>query len=285
MLSEGPRPLLDLGIASRAGQAAIVAVLFLAGPVDARAAEFAPGWREEVATMTGGTFPSPPEKLGARYVFGWSGIEAAEAEVDLQRGADGVWKGAVRGGTKGWARTLWRLDADYRTEVSENGWTSRRMRLTENYRAYRTDEKAEFLSGGVRSWRESTKRGAKKPKWRNFYVDGIRDIAGALLLARSQPLNDGDVVRLAVFPGEWMYLVTVRVTGREKLPWRGAEKPVIRASLGIESIEKDYSLQPHKKFQRGTVWVSDDELRIPLRVEVKVFVGSVFAELADVPTK
>ena len=52
--------------------------------------------------------------------------------------------------------------------------------------------------------------------------------------------------------------------------------------MDIDWIGKDYSLQPHKKFQRGTVWVSDDEVRLPLRVEVKVFIGHVFAELAEV---
>jgi hypothetical protein len=31
--------------------------------------------------------------------------------------------------------------------------------------------------------------------------------------------------------------------------------------MDIDWIGKDYSLQPHKKFQRGTVWVSDDEVR------------------------
>ena len=247
-------------------------------------AEISSGWREEVATLGSGSFPAPP-KLDTRYVFGWSGIEAAEARTSLRRGADGIWTANVTGGTKGWARTLWKLDADYQCEVLEKDWKTQRMKLTENYRAYRTEEKAEFLPGGVRSWRESTKANAKKPKWKNFYIDGIRDIAGALLLARSQSLREGEVIRLAVFPGEWMYLVTVRVEGREKLSWRGSEKPVIRASLGIESIEKDYSLKPHKKFQRGTVWVSDDELRIPLRVEVKVFIGSVFAELVEVSSK
>ena len=245
-------------------------------------AEIGAGWREEVASMRSGAFPAPPDDLGLNYVFGWSGIEAAEAKTTLRRGSDGIWTGIVNGGTKGWARTLWKLDANYKTEVAEKDWKSLRMRLAEDYRSYRTGEKAEFLPGGVRSWRESTKQGAKTPKWKNFYVDGIRDIAGALFLARSQALQGGDVIRLAVFPGEWMYLVTVKVEGREKLSWRGTEKPVIRASLGIESIEKDYSLKPHKKFQSGTVWVSDDELRIPLRIEVKVFIGYVFAELTGV---
>lgn len=235
--------------------------------------------------MRAGTFPAPPDELRLRYVFGWSGIEAAEALTTLHRGSDGVWTGTVKGGTTGLARTLWKLDADYTTKVAANDWKSSSMRLTENYRTYRTDEKAEFLPGGVRSWRENTKSGSKKPKWKNFYVEGIRDIAGALFLARSQRLRDGEVIRLAVFPGEWMYLVTVRVERREKISWRGNEREAIRASLDIESIEKDYSLKPHTKFQRGTVWVSDDELRIPLRIEVKVFVGSIFAELVEVEAR
>jgi hypothetical protein len=272
--------------ATRAPLAWVARTVFLtAFCLSVQSADLSPGWREQVATSRSGPFPPPPSKLSTRYVFGWSGIEAAEARVDLRRGPDAVWSGSVAGGTKGWARTLWKLDADYETKVAESDWQSLRMKLTENYRTYRTEEKSEFRPGGVRSWRENTKRGSKKPKWKNFYVDGIRDIAGALLLARSQPLRQGDVIQLAVFPGEWMYLVTVRIEAREKIVWRGTEKPVIRASLGIESIEKDYSLKPHKKFQRGTVWVSDDDLRIPLRVEVKVFIGSVFAELVEISTK
>lgn len=264
----------------------LAAVAFMLGSVAAlSAADLTPGWREEVTGLRGGNFCAPPDELRVHYVFGWSGIEAAEARGILQRGADGAWMGKLTGGTKGWARSLWKLDADYSTTIAGEDWRSLDMRLVENYRAYKTDEKVEFLPGGVRSWRESTKSNAKPPKWRNFYVEGIRDIAGALLLARSQALRDGDVVRLAVFPGEWMYLVTARIEGREKIAWHGTNRPVIRASLGIESIEKDYSLEPHSKFQRGTVWVSDDDLRIPLRIEVKVFIGYVFAELVDFTTK
>jgi len=125
----------------------------------ARASEISPGWREEVATLGSGPFPPPPAAVHARYVFGWSGIEAAEARTTLLRGANGVWTGTVSGGTKGWARTLYKLDADYRTEVAESDWQTLDTRQVEKYRTYRTDEKAEFLPGGVRSWRESTKAG------------------------------------------------------------------------------------------------------------------------------
>ena len=242
------------------------------------------GWREEAAALRPGSFPQPPDKLNARYVFGWSGISAAAADVKLERGAGGVWNATVRGGTTGAARKLWKLDAEFQSEVAERGWQSVYCVLTEKYQRYRVTETSEFRPGGVRSRRESTKEGASPGKWLNFYVSGLRDMAGALLLARSQPLNNGDRISLAVFPGEWMYLVRLKVLGREELRWQGQERNAIRCSLEIDWIGKDYTLKPHKKFQRGTVWVSDDELRLPLRVEVKVFIGSVFAEMVEVST-
>ena len=239
------------------------------------------GWREEAAALRPGNFPPPPDKLDARYVFGWSGISAAAADVKLERGAGGVWNATVRGGTTGAARKLWKLDAEFQSEIAEKGWQSVYCVLTEKYQRYRVTETSEFRPGGVRSRRESTKEGASPGKWMNFYVNGLRDMAGALLLARSQPLNNGDQLSLAVFPGEWMYLVRLKVLGRDKLRWQGEKRDVIRCSLEIDWIDKDYTLKPHKKFQRGTVWVSDDALRMPLRVEVKVFIGSVFAELVE----
>lgn len=235
------------------------------------------GWREDVASLHAGEFP-PPKDFSARYVFGWSGIEAAAARVELKR-ADGLRAVSVRGGTTGMARRLWQLDADYAAEVSDVDWQSRWSFQREQYRRYSVEEKCEYRPGGVRSLRWNTKADAGKPEWMNFYVPGLRDMAGALLVARSQPLNNGDVLRLAVFPGEWMYLVTANVEGRETIKWHGEERKVIRLSFGIDWIGKDYSLRPHRKFNRGTVWVSDDDMRLPLRVEVKVFVGSVFAEL------
>jgi hypothetical protein len=258
----------------RAVELSLLALLLCPGTLAA-------DWRREVASLGAGPFPAPPD-LSARYVFGWSGIEAAEAEVTLRPGLNGIFAGTVKGGTKGAARTLYKIDADYRTEVGAPDYRSRGFTLTERYRSYRVEEKAEFPPGGARAWRETTKKGAKPPKWKNFYVPGLRDMAGAVLLARSQPLRDGDRLTLAVFPGDWMYCVRLKVQGRENLRWRGQDRQAIRVALEIDRINKDYSLTPHKKFQHGTIWVSDDDFRIPLRIEVKVFVGHVFAELVEV---
>jgi hypothetical protein len=263
---------------SKRAAAALLAGALLVAPDPAAA-----GWRAAVAGLRGGPFPPAPD-LTARYVFGWSGIEAAEADVTLRRGPDGSFTGTVKGGTKGAARTLYKIDADYRTEVGAADFRSRGFTLTERYRRYRVEEKAEFPPGGARAWRETTRKGAKPPKWKNFYVPGLRDMAAAVLLARSQPLKKGDRLTLAVFPGDWMYCVRLKVEDREKINWRGQRRNAIRVALEIDRINKDYTLTPHKKFHHGTIWVSDDDLRLPLRIEVKVFVGHVFAELVEVNT-
>lgn len=237
-------------------------------------------WEQEVAALRAGNFPPPPG-FRARYIFGWSGIEAASADVSLRRGDGGNWIATVSGGTSGWVRTLWKIDADYRAILAEENWRSVTYTLEERYRGYSTLEKTEFSSEGARSWRENSKPGASVPRWKTYELAGLRDMAAALLLARSQALEPGQWVRLGVFPGEGMYMVHVTLEGREKISLGGKERNALRASLRIDRITKEHSLEPHRKFQKGTVWVSDDMWRLPLRVEVKVFVGSIFAELVS----
>lgn len=240
-------------------------------------------WESEVASLRAGSFPAPPE-FRARYVFGWSGIEAAAADVVLRRESGDLWAASVKGGTTGWVRSLWKLDADYSAALTAADWRSLSYTLEERYRTYRAMEKTEFTAEGARSWRESSKDGSRAPKWKTYDLAGLRDMAAALLLARSQALEPGQWVRLGVFPGEGMYMVHVTLEGREQISLRGKDRSALRVSLHIDRITKNHSLEPHRKFQRGTVWVSDDEARIPLRVEVKVFIGSVFAELVSFDT-
>jgi hypothetical protein len=109
------------------------------------------GWREDARDLRAGNFPPPPASLVSHYVFGWSGIEAAEADFTLRRGDDGTWHGTARGGTKGVARSLWKLDASYDVNLAESNWVSLDSRQIERYSSYTLDEKAVFLPGGVRS--------------------------------------------------------------------------------------------------------------------------------------
>jgi hypothetical protein len=104
----------------------------------------------------------------------------------------------------------------------------------------------------------------------------------AALYLRSQPLKESSVYRLAIYPATNAYLATVTVLGREKISVRAGNYNAIKLDLKLKRISDHLELQPHKKFRRATIWVSDDALRVILRIEAQVFVGTVFAELQSV---
>ena len=56
----------------------------------------------------------------------------------------------------------------------------------------------------------------------------------------------------------------------------------IKLDLRLKRIGKHLELEPHKKFRRATIWVSDDAERLILRIDAQIFVGTVFAELQSV---
>ena len=76
------------------------------------------------------------------------------------------------------------------------------------------------------------------------------------------------------------------MAGHNTLRIMGKKIRAIRFTIAIQTIEtmgpNIGRLAPHKKFRSGRIWMSDDTRRLPLKAEVDVFVGSVFAELAQV---
>src|SRR5690606_759478 len=120
-----------------------------------------------------------------------------------------------------------------------------------------------------------------KWKWVNF--PSIRDVIGGVLFVRSLPLKDGDRVGLVSFPGDSPYFVIAKVERRERIRCMDRDIPAIRLALEIRKLEVEDEVPTraieHAKFKSGPIWVSDDELRRPLRAEVRIFIGFVYGEL------
>jgi hypothetical protein len=120
---------------------------------------------------------------------------------------------------------------------------------------------------------------AKTTTTRDFSLPNLFDLYSASLYLRSQALKQGNVYRLAVYPATNPYLAIIKVTGREKISVRAGTYNAIKLDLQLKRIGKHLELEPHKKFRRATIWVSDDAERLILRIEAQIFVGTVFAEL------
>ena len=117
------------------------------------------------------------------------------------------------------------------------------------------------------------------PKPNVFKFSPVFDMTTAVLWVRSQPLADGETESLVVWASNAPYLAKVTVVGRDTIKIEGKSRNAIKLGLRLFRIDKKMQLKEHKLFKGGRGWLSDDEKRIPLRVEADMFIGYVFAEL------
>jgi hypothetical protein len=220
----------------------------------------------------------------AVYRFGWEGIPAGGAVVEVSKSSvPGCFRIEAEGGPNPVIRKLWNYRAHYVGEAGVNGQVPSWFRMDEEVTRGDLISEASFTEGSAVSchrflWEE-------KP-WKVTRLPGVRDLFAAMLFVRSEPLRDGDRLLLTIFPDQNPYLVELRVEGREILRVGERKIPAVRFGIGIQTVTTSGPeigrLAPHKKFRSGRVWMTDDARRLPLRAEVDVFIGSVFAELAKV---
>ena len=240
----------------------------------------APGWQSSLSKDPPGSFP-PPRSLHANYVFGWSGITAATAEVQFTRLAGDRVQLQGTGRTVSLARALWKYDVTYRAVGNNATMRPGETHQTDAYRAKKITTDLTFSGNSVRRSRTETPApspaGKNKPK--DFTFPNLFDLQTAMLYVRSQPLQKGSSYRVVVYPSTSAYLATATVIGRERISVRSGTYNAIKMDLQLKRIGKRMNLEPHRKFRRATIWISDDTDRMVLRIEAQVFVGTVFAEL------
>jgi hypothetical protein len=237
-------------------------------------------WEETVTAASPPSFPAP-RPLHAKYGFGWSGFPGANADVRLTKPSRDRFQldGTIH--TIGLVRTLWKFDATQTSSANAATLHPLEMKQIENVRNKKTVTNLSFDSSGVTS-RETETPGKAVPKIRRFDSPHLFDLYSALLYLRSQPLQDRSIQRIVVYPATSAYLATVTVLGRERLTGPSGTYNAIKLDLQLSKIGKNRELERHRKFRRGTVWLSDDADRLLLRIQAQVFVGAVIAELQSV---
>ena len=233
---------------------------------------------------------APIDPFEATYRFGWQGVSAGGAKVrvvgaDPSRNSDFTYSSRRRivasGGPNEWVRKLWNYHANYQGEAGINGQVPSWFHMDESNAKQMIVSDAFFTPGAVCACHRFTTE--SKP-WLYTPLPGIRDLFATMLFVRSQPLHTKDHLRLTTFPDRNPYLVDLTVVGHDTIKVMGREVKAIRFDLRIQTIETTGAnigrLAPHKKFRSGRVWMSDDNRRLPLKAEVDVFIGSVFAELS-----
>lgn len=238
-------------------------------------------WEATVTASSPPSFPGP-RPMHAKYSFGWSGFPGAAAEVRLTKTASERFQfdGTIH--TTGLVRALWKFDGTHTSSVDAGKLHPVEMKQVENVRNKKTITNLSFDSSGVTSKETETSDKIVSPKVRHFDCPNLFDLYAAFLYLRSQPLQDRSIQRIVVYPATSAYLATVTALGRERLTGPSGTYNAIKLDLQLSKIGKTRELEPHKKFRRGTVWISDDSDRLLLRVQAQIFVGTVVVELQSV---
>jgi Protein of unknown function (DUF3108) len=235
-------------------------------------------WQSTLTKDPPGQFP-PLRPLTAKYTFGWSGFTAATGDVHYFETPDNRFQLDGTGGTLGFPRFLFKMDVNYSGATDVDSLRPIEVRQTETYRASKIATHLTFRANGVKSERVD---GNKPAELRDFGFSHVLDLLSAALYLRSQPLKDRGIYRTVVYPAKNPYLVTITVLGREKMAIRAGSYDAIKLDVKLQRVGKDLQLEPYRKFRRASLWVSDDNDRLLLRVEAQIFVGTIFAELQSV---
>ena len=103
-------------------------------------------------------------------------------------------------------------------------------------------------------------------------------VVGAL---RSWRADEGQHAYFYVLIGRFLWQNTIRFTSRERVRTRLGRHDAIRIDGVARRLTRDLREDPKKPPRYYTLWLSDDERRLPLLVEGKTEYGSARAELVD----
>jgi hypothetical protein len=241
----------------------------------------AANWDATLSKDPPGDFPDL-RPLRASYRFGWSGLTAATGDVHFTKPSENRFQLDGTGRTIGLVRALWKLDVNYRAVANAQTLRPIETQQTESYRSKKIATHLTFTNSGVTRARTEGEGGSARTKTRQFNFSNLFDLFSAMLYVRSQPLRDRSIYRVVAYPATNAYLAIITVMGREKIALHAETYSAIKLDLQLKRIGKHLELEPHRKFRRATIWVSDDAQRLLLRIEAQVFVGTVFAELESV---
>jgi hypothetical protein len=84
-----------------------------------------------------------------------------------------------------------------------------------------------------------------------------------------------------VFRSRFMWHVDIKIHGKEKVTTELGELPALRIDARLYKLERDGSRAPGNEERQFSVWVSDDDGRVPLQINARTDYGDMKMTLLD----
>ncbi len=243
-----------------------------------------PAWKGELTSPTLGNHPLPISSV-VNLQVSWKGmIESGNLRIEFappNATKAGTYVVRASASSVGAAALLFPYQGSFWAELDPTTLRPILLDTVELDQKERVHTTVKYLTDRIETHEESKrlKTGVTKPHDHTFNFAPVFDIFSAMLHVRSQKLDDGDLIAIVVCPFSTPYILKVKVQAHEV--HNGSK--AIRLSIGMQKINRDtLELQDYKKLKKdATLWLSDDDERIPVEFRAAVFIGDVRATLVN----
>ena len=177
------------------------------------------------------------------------------------------------GGSRGLAQKLFSYQQDFSARLDAATLRPRSFTGIETGSKKKITTRNTFTATGVQVRQTvcALSTGREFKGGHEFKFEPVFDVFSAMLYIRSKPLATGDKLALVIHPLAAPCLLESTVVAREPHDGRDA----IRLDIKLQKIAPDLSLEPYVKLKQASLWLSDDQDRIPLDLRTEVFIGDV----------
>ena len=220
------------------------------------------------------------------YILSWKGkVKAGVMEFKVTQPYPGVYHGNGGGKSIGLARAL--FPYDFTGSAQTNTETLKPLKFEYNDKMKSKSHKYTLLFQPDQMISETevtdNKTGHTTPyrysyRFRN---DVGLDLLSSVLYLRSQPLTTGQKLSIITATFNKPYLTEFRVMGREKKTITDNTYDSIKLDVKISKIHGNMTIEPYSKIEKATIWISDDEYRVPLEFHGEIFIGYISARITE----
>ncbi len=247
--------------------------LFLAGPVLLAAATAAFAAADAV----------PPDRLSGytlTFSIRWNGIPAATAVAtlhsDAPEAADARHYIEINTQTLPLLRLIWPARSLVKAAVGRD-LSSRSFSI---YRRERRKEQSveitfDPVAGQVYAIRRKPSGSVKEV---TRALEDLQEPLSLLYTLRNRPTELGNSYNANIVVNDDLYRVTVTVVDHGRIRLAGRRVPVVCVSPSAIKTDEDGE-EPLGKVGAVRIWVTDDALRLPVRLQARAFVGRISATL------
>jgi hypothetical protein len=233
--------------------------------------------------LPGAQEKTPPFEPGERLTYDvtWSIFHAGIVSATLQSDGQGPkdnYSVVTTAHSQGFVSLLFNVQNEFRSFFDPRSLCSER--ISKKINEGRRHKETEILFDSRRKQAILYERDLNKPQEppkhaENDIPDCVEDVVTAFYYVRSQDIQIGKPLHLPVNDGSKTYDVTLDVQAREALQTPLGYRSAIRVEPRVFS-------GLFKRKGRMLVWFSDDDQRLPLRIQFMIAVGPITATLKSV---